>query len=72
VNCRDLAVITQSARGEFLQRKQDEALKRIAAAEQFARSVRSAPDLIQDKALEKQLHAIALAEEWGLLEDGQL
>lgn len=64
---RALAKLTQPAVGEFLQRKQDEALRKLADAEVLARSVRHAPTKAKEIAREKQLDAIAVASEWGLV-----
>lgn len=67
MNCRDLTEMTQVARGEFLEAKQDEAFSALLSAEGSARAVESAPTLAQVMARRKLEYAIAFCEEWDAL-----
>jgi hypothetical protein len=67
MNSRDLKAMEQAADEKDLERKRREAYRAVLAAEASARAVRNAPALAQEKVREKQLDALALAQEFGAL-----
>jgi len=68
MTCRDLALMTQPATGEFLKAKENEAFEALLESERMAVFSEGRGAEKEQEAAQAQRWAIARCDEWGVLE----